>query len=162
MNADDVLTYGHKWVLQHVEDLPEKEWYTQGVCGWWSVRDIIGHLASFELLFVDAANSILDKGASKPTVERFGELGGEKFNKEQVAKRQNLKPREALAEYTEIQAKVRELVKQIPAETRRKTGLLPWYGDEYDLEDLISYTNYGHKREHCAQIAVFKDTLKLE
>ena len=159
MNADDVLMYANKQVLDTIEDFPEEEWYTQGVCGWWSLRDIIGHLASFELLFVDAANSILSPVSDMPTFERFGKLGGEKFNHEQVAKRQNLKPREVLAEYTETQAKVRELVKQIPVDTRRTTGFFPWYGEEYDLEDLISYTNYGHKREHCAQIAVFRDTL---
>ena len=84
-----------------------------------------------------------------------------KFNQEQVAKRQNLKPREVLAEYDQTQAKVRELVKQIPIETRRTRGILPWYGDEFDLEDMISITNYGHKREHCAQIAIFRSTLKL-
>lgn len=160
MNADDVLMYANKMVLVQIEDLPEKEWYTDGVCGWWSVRDIIGHLASYELLLMDSANSILKPGAEMPTVERLGALGGEKFNQEQVAKRQNLKPLEVLAEYTETQAQVGELVKQIPVETRRKTGLLPWYGDEYDLEDLIAYSNYGHKREHCAQIAVFRDILK--
>lgn len=162
MNADDVLMYANKMVLAQIEDLPEEEWLTQGVCGWWSVRDIFSHLASYELLFVDAATSILKPSAKMPTVERFGSLGGEKFNHEQVAKRQNLKPREVLAEYTETQAKVRDLVKQIPIDTRRKTGLLPWYGDEYDLEDLITYANYGHKREHCSQIAVFLDTLKAK
>jgi hypothetical protein len=39
-------------------------------------------------------------------------------------------------------------------------GLLPWYSAEYDLEDYITYAFYGHKREHCAQIAVYRDTLK--
>ena len=49
---------------------------------------------------------------------------------------------------------------RVPLELRRKTGTLPWYGDEYDLEDLVAYSNYGHKAEHCAQIAVYRDTLK--
>jgi hypothetical protein len=53
-----------------------------------------------------------------------------------------------------------DLIRQIPLETRRKSGLLPWYGAEYDLEDYITYAFYGHKREHCAQIAVYRDTLK--
>lgn len=160
MNADDVLMYANKKVLANIENLPEEEWNTQGVCGWWSVRDIIGHLASYELLFVDAVNSIIDAGVDMPTQERFVTLGGKKFNHEQVAKRQNLKPREVLAEYTETQAKVRELVKLVPVETRRRRGLIPWFRNEYDLEDFISIANYGHKREHCAQIAVFRDTLE--
>ena len=44
---------------------------------------------------------------------------------------------------------------------RREPGTLPWYGPEYDLEDFIAYTFYGHKREHMAQVNVFLDTLKL-
>jgi hypothetical protein len=30
---------------------------------------------------------------------------------------------------------------------------------EYALDDFIVYQYYGHKREHCAQIAVFRDKL---
>ena len=30
---------------------------------------------------------------------------------------------------------------------------------EYSLEDFIVYTFYGHKREHSAQIAAFRDRL---
>ncbi|MFO7664109.1 MAG: hypothetical protein R6X18_16150 [Chloroflexota bacterium] len=35
------------------------------------------------------------------------------------------------------------------------TGFFPHCGAEYDLEDFIAYSFYSHKREHCAQIAVF-------
>jgi hypothetical protein len=39
-------------------------------------------------------------------------------------------------------------------------GLLAWYGAEYDLEDVVAYSQYGHKREHGAQVNVYKDTVK--
>ena len=55
-----------------------------------------------------------------------------------------------------------ELLAQIPYEGRRLNGTLPWYGEEYDLEDFIIYTFYGHKREHSAQIAAFRDQLARE
>jgi hypothetical protein len=51
-------------------------------------------------------------------------------------------------------------VTQIPADTWVKEGILKWYGAEYDLEDFIVYTFYGHKREHCGQIATFSDRFK--
>ena len=41
----------------------------------------------------------------------------------------------------------------------RENGTLPWYGAEYSLDDFIVYTYYGHKREHAAQIAAFRDHL---
>jgi hypothetical protein len=52
------------------------------------------------------------------------------------------------------------LVQRIDAETLRRPGTLPWYGDAYALDDYIVYQYYGHKREHTAQINVFKDALK--
>ena len=55
-----------------------------------------------------------------------------------------------------------DLIVRIPVETRHTNGVLPWYGAEYDLEDFIAYMYYGHKREHSAQIAVFKDKLEEE
>ena len=33
---------------------------------------------------------------------------------------------------------------------------LAWYGDAYDLDDFIAYMYYGHKREHAAQIKLFR------
>jgi hypothetical protein len=53
-----------------------------------------------------------------------------------------------------------ELAGRLPAESYHQTGLIPWYGAEYDLDDFLVYTYYGHKREHGAQIAVFRDQIK--
>jgi hypothetical protein len=51
------------------------------------------------------------------------------------------------------------LAARISADVYRQNGTLPWYGSEYDLDDFIVYTFYGHKREHSAQIAAFRDWL---
>jgi hypothetical protein len=53
------------------------------------------------------------------------------------------------------------LIEQIPVESRRRPGILPWYGADYDLEDVIAYMYYGHKREHAAQIAAAKDRVTV-
>ena len=63
-------------------------------------------------------------------------------------------------EYETAHARTMELIAQIPIDTRRQVGTIPWYGAEYALDDLIVYAFYGHKREHCSQINVFKDKLK--
>jgi hypothetical protein len=77
-----------------------------------------------------------------------------------VAERQNLTPAETWAEYEGTQGRTMELMANIPVEVRRQKGRLPWYGSEYDLEDFVVYSFYGHKREHMAQINVFLDLLK--
>jgi hypothetical protein len=159
MNAADILKYGHLTVLESIEGLPETDWETSGVCGVWSVKDIIAHLASFEYLLVDALNTLLD-GGPVPALEKYGAVGPEEFNNSEVAARQNKSVTDTLAGYNKVQAQTMKLLDQIPVDVRRQTGTLPWYGDEYSLDDFIVYSFYGHKREHSAQIAVFRDSLK--
>ena len=54
---------------------------------------------------------------------------------------------EVLAEYNDTHTQVMTMLAQIPVETRRQTGTLPWYGMDYALDDFLVYTYYGHKRE---------------
>lgn len=87
----------------------------------------------------------------------MGALGPLGFNDTEVAARQDKTIGEVLAEYNGTQAQTIALAARIPAETYRQNGTLPWYGPEYDLDDFLVYTFYGHKREHSAQVAVFGD-----
>jgi len=131
------------------------------VCGVWSVKEIIAHLASFEHMLVDLLTSFVSRDPVATTyLDQYQEMGLA-FNDRQVALRKDKTPGQVLAEYRDTQAKNMMLIAQIPVETMRRAGALPWYGMEYDLEDFIVYTFYGHKREHMAQINVFKDTFKL-
>jgi hypothetical protein len=154
MNAQDILRYGHQAVLRAVDGLPEDAWNVQGVVGVWTARDVVAHLASFEQMLVDVLTVTLNPTQPTPTLDLF--VGREKFNDEQVALRQDKSPAEVLSEYQDWHAQATQLAEQIPLETYRTPGVLPWYGAEYDLEDFLVYTYYGHKREHSAQIALFK------
>ena len=58
MNAIDILKYGHQTVLQTLNGFPTTAWDTTGTCGEWSVKDIIAHLASYELVLVDILKSL--------------------------------------------------------------------------------------------------------
>jgi len=159
MNAPDVLKYGHKTVLDTLQALPpEADWGAGGVCGVWSVRDILAHLASYELALVDVLKGFL--GAEPgPHLQELLQQGA-RFNEIQVGRRQGLTPAEALAEYTQAYQEVQSLAPQISPEACRQVGSLPWYGAEYSLDDLIVYQYYAHKREHCAQINVYRDRLE--
>lgn len=160
MNALDILKYGHLTVMGALEGLPQSEWETGGVCGVWSVKDIIGHLGAYELLLVDVLSSFTAAGGETPYLDRLFELGPERFNDDEAERRHNLPAQAVLDEYLQTQARNRELAAAVPAETWREVGLLPWYGSEYSLDDFIVYMYYGHKREHTAQVNVYKDWLK--
>ena len=158
MNPADVLKYGHSFVTRTIEGLPLTNWETEGVCGVWSVKDIIGHLAMYEHLLTEVLSpfaglnieiKLLPQGASPD------------FNDVQAASRKHLTPEQVLAEYTDTFTYNQEqLVPKVPAATWSQVGTLPWYGAEYSLDDYIVYSFYGHKREHCGEINVFKDRLK--
>ncbi|HLZ63025.1 MAG TPA: DinB family protein [Ktedonosporobacter sp.] len=155
MNARDILKYGQRTALQAIDGLPESEWEKPGACGRWSVKDIIAHLASYEQVLVDILKGYTGGGAT-PVLESYIELG-EQFNDREVSKRNAKTIQEVLAEFNDAHTQVMSLIVNIPAETLRQNGTLPWYGMDYALDDVIVYMYYGHKREHSAQIAAFRD-----
>lgn len=157
MNTIDVLKYGHLTVLEAIKDLPEADWYKPNVCGYWSVKEIMAHLISFEHLLIDISNAWFGETFT-PTLDAFMR-DAEQFNQDEVAMRRDHSVAFVIAEYEAAYAQAARLFSKIPAEARRVNGALPWYGPDYDLEDFIAYTFYGHKREHAAQIAVFRDGL---
>ncbi len=158
MNLEDVLKYGHQTVMNSISGLDESECMVGGVCGVWSVRDIIAHLASHELVMIDVFNSLLNT-EPRPNLDNFL-AQGYAFNDIEVDKRKAMSYAEIVSEYAQASTQAQALAPKIPLVKRRQVGAIPWYGSEYDLEDLVAYSNYGHKREHCAQIAVYRDTLK--
>ena len=85
--------------------------------------------------------------------------GGQQFNDIQVAQRKDKSVAETWAEYEETFKQSSGIFRNIPANKLTETGLLTFYGAEYDLEDFLVYTFYGHKREHGAQINAFRDIL---
>lgn len=157
MNAQDVLKYGNRTVLHTIDNLPEDDWLAPDVCGWWSTKEIIAHLASFEHILVELLRLALG-GEIGPYAVAWLE-NGQTFNDVQVPDRAHMTPGETLAEYLATQETAREMAAEVPLARLREPGILPAYGMEYDLEDIIAYTFYGHKREHCAQIAIFRDKI---
>jgi Mycothiol maleylpyruvate isomerase N-terminal domain len=155
MNALDILKYGHQAVLQSLDGLHDGAWEKPGACGVWSVKDIIAHLASFELVLVDVLVS-LTNAEQTPHLTQFINLGPQ-FNDAEVDRRKERSTREALQEYHDAHIQVMSLAARLSPEVFARVGTLPWYGDIYSLDDFIVYTFYGHKREHSAQIALFRD-----
>lgn len=157
MNAVTVLHYGHMFVLHSIKDVPHSQWYTGGVCGWWSVKDIIAHLASFEHMLTDVLKS-LEGESDTPVLQEWMRLGDD-FGDALVKRSEGKSSDVVLADYMDAFEESFHYAKQFPVEKYSQAGLLTWYGDEYDLDDFLVYSFYGHKREHGAQIAAFRDRL---
>jgi hypothetical protein len=160
MNPSDVMKYGDKFLMSQLEGIPDPEWETGGVCGWWSVKNIISHLASYEIWLGEILASFGEGAGATPCMDQIANEGINNFSAANVESRKNKAPKDVLNEYHEAHKNAMELAAKINTETWRQNGTLPWYGAEYSLEDFIVYQYYGHKREHGAQIAVFKDKLR--
>jgi hypothetical protein len=158
MNERDILKYGQLTVLQAIDGFPESAWESQGACGVWSVKDIIAHLASYEEVLVDVLSGFVGRHPT-PYLDKFTGLGGQ-FNDTEVERRKGRTAREVLGELNDTHAQVMSLAEWIRPEMFRQAGTLPWYGIEYALDDVLVYMYYGHKREHSAQIAAFRDRLQ--
>lgn len=158
MNAPDVLKYGQRTLQAGLDGLPDEDWETAGVCGVWSVRQIVAHLASYEAATADVLQSFVFPTSPTPTLDRM-KADPSGFNDAEVVARAPLSCAETMAELTREHERAMDLAGRIAPETYREAGRMPWYGLEYALDDLLVYMAYGHKREHVAQVCVFRDRL---
>lgn len=156
MNAIDIMKNGHKTVLSVINGLDENHWHAPGACGEWRVKDIVAHLASYEWMLVEVLTEVTQDGAETPTLDRYRQDPAA-FNDDEVAARSDRSIHDVLGEYKEAYEEASVLAEDIPDRAWDQNGILPWYGDRYDLDDFITYSFYGHKREHGAQIAAFRD-----
>lgn len=158
MNAHDILAYGHQDVLKAFDDLLPEQWSRVGVTPLWSLKDLMAHLGSFELFLEDALKSVLGEKPT-PILDAMAK-GGRTFNRVQVGARRKHTAEQVLAEYTEAHVRVMALIERLGPKRLAQAGTIPWYGESYSLDDLIVYANYGHKREHCAQVRAFRRQLE--
>lgn len=155
MNAIDVLRYGHLTFLGSLEPVPESALTLPGACGVWSIKDIVAHLASYEVVLLDILGSLA--GAAKtPALDGYREHWND-FNDLEVAARSQVGIDALLSELNEAHAQSLQRAADLSPELCRANGTLPWYGDTYSLDDVVTYMYYGHKREHSAQVDAFLD-----
>ena len=159
MNALEILKTGHQAVLRTLEGFPDEAWDRSGACGTWSVKDIIAHLTSYEKLLLDVFTTCVGKEGPTPYLKKFTEMDGPQFNESEMALRKEKSVQDVLFEYNETYGQVMELATQIRPEAFRQVGTLPWFGAEYALDDFIVFLIYGHKCEHSARIAAFRDRI---
>lgn len=150
MHPNDVLRYGDATLRNAIDGLSSEAWATP-VCGRWTARDVVAHLASYELLLGDVLLRVLGDEGDTPALDRL--LSSEAFNDAEVEARADRTPEEVFAEYSAASERARDLAARVPEATWRAAGILEWYGADYDLEDFLTYASYGHKREHAAQLA---------
>lgn len=159
MNAIAILIRGNKSFLKSIESVNPEIIDRPGACGQWSIKDILAHIVLYEELFVEVFKGQLDDGKTVPTLVKKGN-DHQKFNDLGIVRGKKKSFEALVSEYNKLNEKVMELAGKISPETSSKVGTIPWYGEEYSLDDLIVILNYGHKKEHGSQISQFKELHK--
>jgi uncharacterized protein (TIGR03083 family) len=158
MNAKDILERGHQAVAKALDGLADADWATGGVCGVWSVKDVVAHLAAYEHVMAEGLG-LFGGAAATPHLDEYRSQWPT-YNDDKVAERHGLRPTELWAEYADAHARVAAALERIPTEKLREVGTIPWYGPQESLDDLVARLGFGHKREHAAQIKVYRDRIK--
>ena len=150
MNVTDMLDQSHLQVIQVLDDLPEVEWDIPGVCGDWSVKDIIGHLASYEYVLIDMLNTL---SGNEPTASLRTFIDDPaSFDDIQVASRRYDTAQQVEDEYQEAQLQSTALLTRIHPEHVSQPGTIPGLPANQSVADFIQ-TMSEHTRQHCVQIA---------
>lgn len=155
MELTGLLEYAHGMVIKSTSGLEETGRTEELACGTWSVRDVIGHLCSFKH-FAEDVISTFTGNTDTPYMQLMFSLGGD-FGDAQVAARKGFSFQENLAEYNESHRRMMALLARIPDAEIHRAGSLPWYGEQYALDDFILYTDFGHQIEHASQLALLRD-----
>jgi hypothetical protein len=157
----DLFEDSHQRLMTAVQSLSERQWQAPNVCGLWSIKDIMAHLTSIELVLVDVLYNLLDPERPTPKLHVFWDTLAacghniDKYNRREVALRRRKSVAEVLAEYEQTHAQASSLLTRIPTSRYREKGIFWWHGRTLDLTELIGYYD-GHKREHYNQIVAWQ------
>ena len=156
MDAKNVIKHGDENFQKSIKNLPESAWTNGFVTGTWTLKDVLAHIASYELILVDVLKKTLDPKAETPHVEKRISLENNVFNAEETKSRKDKSYQEILKEYTQASQQALDLIDKFSPEQLRQPGLLSWYKVDFSLDDYIVLRNYGHKRHHATQIKLFR------
>ncbi len=135
--------------MDMVKSLDEATMLQKRVAGKWSIKDVLGHLAEWERLMLEAAQHIHDP--SLPEVTMLSSSLDE-WNKMMVARRE-FKPVAGELKYLVfVQTELDEFINTLRPGDWRLRGPYPWSNDQGTLAELIT-----HASEHYLEHVEMKD-----
>ena len=111
-----------------------------GVCGEWSVNQVLWHISAWERLLITALETP-DDGYDYP------EPDTDDFNSEAVAKMNDALPREVVERLESTHRKLRDALANTPAS---------YFVQDHPRRRLIDEWAFLHYEEHAAQIAAWR------
>ena len=139
-----------KKLLQAIEGLTEEE-MTQGLVNpEWDIKDILGHITSWEEEDRKVAEEILKEGNPQFDYVISPEDNWREWNVKQVEKKRGYSLKRILSELEREHGKFMEMVRGLTEEQLTRKAVCPWQW-ESTVEGLIQ-TTFEHDEEHTEKI----------
>ena len=129
--------------LQSFADLPDSTLLKSGAVGWWSIRDVLAHIATWDEEALKALPLILE---NKP-LTRYARYGGiDAFNAREQERKRNLSLEQVKQELTVTHENLVTFLENSP-ESAYATGSR--------FLRRLRLDTYSHYREHASQITAW-------
>ena len=137
-----------RWKALHqaMEGLPEKAVMEPGVVGQWSVKDLMGHVTTWERETLAHLTAIMG-GVPTPSYD-----GVDPFNARESAKKQGLPLQEIRRQMADTHEELLAFLADVPEEH---------FATETRFRRRLRLDTYAHYREHASQISAWRRANKV-
>lgn len=139
----------HTQLLTELEKLGEEVICKRPVVGWWTIKDLLGHIALWEQVAIQFITDYQREGVPQPLgIENEEQVNA--INKREVAMRRDGSLARVRAEFEATSRDLCAAIASLRDEDLPQPLGGPWQGAT--LEKLIAVNSYEHIPEHLAQI----------
>lgn len=153
MTRDEILqaiNQAHADLLATLADIPDEVSVTRPVIDWWTLKDLLGHLAMWEQVAIKFIADYRQDGLPK-MLGLNDEAAVDAYNKREAALRRDWSLARMRAEFDAAHRDLVAAVESLSDAELSAPLTAPW-GKDATLERLIAVNSYEHVVEHTEQI----------
>jgi hypothetical protein len=157
MKREDVLTQikqTHADMARAVEGISDETMNTRPVVDWWTLKDVLGHVAMWERVALRFVDEFQRDGAPKPLGLK-DDAALDAYNKRGAAERRDWPLARVRAEFVAASDDLLAAVERL-TDVQLNAPLAPPWESGATLERLIAWNSYEHVPEHIAQIVAWR------
>jgi hypothetical protein len=161
MTCDEILNslrQTHTHLAAALAGIPDEVLATQPVIDWWTLKDVMGHIAMWERVAIQFVEDYRRDGMPV-SLGLNDDAAVDAYNKRGAALRRDYPLARVRAE---LDAALRDLAAAVESlsDAQLNTPLSAPWGDGVTLERLVAWNSYEHTPEHIEQIARWRKTAK--
>lgn len=151
----EALEDGRQELVEMLQDLPDEEMLKPGVCGEWSIKDILAHLAQWEgqtvtLLFQAS------QGQLKPTTAHFGKESVDEVNQRWYEASRERPLERVWEDWIAVRKQMIRRVRDWSEKDLNDPQRYPWLKGK-TLAQIIAENSFEHDDEHADAIREWLD-----